>query len=598
MYWTRSRSYALTPPAEDQPWTPETRHPIMILRHSRKKWSQLMRPALLGTLVTLAIAFPSGSCLVAQRVPSTVTQDAITPADLRSRLFIIAHDSMMGREPGGGGDYRTAEYVASEFQRLGLRPAGENGTYYQTVPFVRVEADPQSHIVVDRTTLTFGRDLLLMPPATKTLTIDNAPSVYMGAVSDTTQLMSPADAAGRVLVFDGARSADGTRSTRGLPGAVRSPRFAPAALIVVAVIDLLAPEQRARIIAGRLTVDTARVSGMPPLVFVTPAAAAVIVGGDLNSLRRGSQGKSVSARIAFVNTAMEYPARNVIAVLTGRDARLKRQYVALTAHNDHVGYDHAPMDHDSLRAFNRVVRPMGADSPLRPATPAEKVTIRALIDSLHAAHPPRLDSIRNGADDDGSGTVSILEIAERLVTMQKPRRSILFVSHTGEEAGLVGSAWFTDHPTVPLDSIIGEIDQDMVGRGTAQDLPEGGAGYLEVVGARRLSRAFGDALEAANAAQPRPFTFNYTFDAPGHPLQYYCRADHYNYARYSIPAVAFSRGEHLDYHQITDEAQYIDYDDLARVSNLVLDAALRLANADWRPKLDAPKKDPHAQCRQ
>ena len=172
------------------------------------------------------------------------------------------------------------------------------------------------------------------------------------------------------------------------------------------------------------------------------------------------------------------------------------------------------------------------------------------------------------------------------------------MNHTGEESGLVGSAWFTDHPTVPIDSIVAEIDQDMVGRGTGEDLPEAGPTYLEVVGAKRVSKEFGEILEATNAAQPKPFVFNYTYDQPGHPLQYYCRADHYNYARYTIPAVAFSRGEHLDYHQVTDEPQYIDYDDMARVTRLVYDAALRIANLDHRPKVDIPKGDPHAPCRQ
>ena len=184
----------------------------------------------------------------------------------------------------------------------------------------------------------------------------------------------------------------------------------------------------------------------------------------------------------------------------------------------------------------------------------------------------------------------------------RPHRSILFVSHTGEEAGLLGSRWYSDHATVPIDSIVGEIDQDMIGRGTASDFPRGGTGagsptYLEVIGAKRISREFGEMLEAANAKQPVPFVFDYTYDAPGHPLQYYCRADHYSYARYGIPSVAFSRGEHLDYHQITDEAQYISYDDLARVARMVHDGALAVANAPARPKRDVPKPaDPHAPC--
>lgn len=136
----------------------------------------------------------------------------------------------------------------------------------------------------------------------------------------------------------------------------------------------------------------------------------------------------------------------------------------------------------------------------------------------------------------------------------------------------------------------------MIGRGDPTDLPGGGPTYLEVIGARRLSNEFGDLLEAANAAQPVPFVFNYEYDAPGHPLQYYCRADHYNYARYGIPSVSLSRGEHHDYHQVTDEPQYIDYDNLARVARMVREAALRVGNADHRPALDRPKGDPKAPC--
>jgi hypothetical protein len=117
-----------------------------------------------------------------------------------------------------------------------------------------------------------------------------------------------------------------------------------------------------------------------------------------------------------------------------------------------------------------------------------------------------------------------------------------------------------------------------------------------VVGARRLSNEFGDLLEAANREQPVPFVFNYEFDVPGHPLQYYCRADHYSYARYGIPSVALSRGEHLDYHQVTDEAQYIDFADMLRVVNLVRTAVLHVGNLDHAPRLDKPKGDPHAKC--
>jgi hypothetical protein len=543
-------------------------------------------------LATLALS----SALSAQ---AAKTRPAITAADLRTRLFLIADDSMGGREPGGIGDWKAAEYVASEFRRLGLEPAGEHGSYFQTVPFVRVKPAPETRLAAGGTTLLPGRDLLVAGRPMPLRQLAHVASIYAGSINDTARWAPAESLAGRAVILAAVPGPDGARPLGALGLVLRNPRLAHAALVVVAALDLLGPERVATLNAGRLTTDTTMYADLVPTVIVTPAAAEAMLGRPLAGAVPGTAGATVDGSIGFVRAPVPYPGRNVIAVLRGSDPKLRNQYVSLTAHNDHVGFDHAPVDHDSIRAFDRVVRPMGADSPNRLATPEENAKIRVILDSLRKLRPARQDSIRNGADDDGSGTASILEIAERMRGERKQlRRSILFVSHTGEEVGLVGSGWFTDHPTVPRDSIVAEIDQDMVGRGTAEDLPEAGPTYLEVVGAKRLSREFGEQLEAANAAQPKPFVFNYTYDAPGHPLQYYCRADHYNYARYSIPAVAFSRGEHLDYHQVTDEPQYIDYDDMARVSTMVHDAAMRIANMDHRPKLDAPKGDPHALCRQ
>jgi len=548
--------------------------------------------ALLSVFAVGLIAEP----IAAQAPHSTSTRSAISADDLRARLFLIADDSMMGRQPGEAGNYKTAEYVASEFKRLGLEPAGENGSYFQTVPFVLMAADSGSFLEAGGNRFTLGQDLLLVGPATTVRSISNAPAIYGGPVRDPSHWASGDSAIGKVVVLDVRPGPDGTRNARGL--GITDPRFSRAALIAIVGFDLLGGEQRAAIMAGRLTVNSTLSATAVPRVFISDRAASALLGRDASTMTAGAAGRAVNGSVGYAPRQVGYAARNVVAVLRGSDPKLRGTYVALTAHNDHVGFDHTPVDHDSLRAYNRVIRPMGADSPPRPPTAEEAARITAIRDSLRKVHPARLDSIRNGADDDGSGTVSILEIAEALAGAPHPKRSILFVNHTGEESGLVGSAWYTDHPTVPIDSVVAEIDQDMVGRGTAEDLPEAGPTYLEVVGAKRVSKEFGEILEAANAAQPKPFVFNYTYDQPGHPLQYYCRADHYNYARYTIPAVAFSRGEHLDYHQVTDEPQYIDYDDMARVTRLVYDAALRIANLDHRPKVDIPKGDPHAPCRQ
>jgi Zn-dependent M28 family amino/carboxypeptidase len=173
---------------------------------------------------------------------------------------------------------------------------------------------------------------------------------------------------------------------------------------------------------------------------------------------------------------------------------------------------------------------------------------------------------------------------------------LLFVWHTGEEKGLWGSEYFTDHPTVARDSIITQLNIDMIGRGDVDDLKNGGPGALGLLGSRRLSTQLGDLVEEVNLKGKHGFTFDYQFDANGHPQQYYCRSDHYEYARYGIPIVFFSTGDHRDYHMATDEPQYIDYDKYARVTELIMDLGRTLANLEQRVVVDKPKPDPNGRC--
>ena len=188
-----------------------------------------------------------------------------------------------------------------------------------------------------------------------------------------------------------------------------------------------------------------------------------------------------------------------------------------------------------------------------------------------------------------------------------PKRSILFIWHVGEEKGLLGSTYFTDHPTVPRDSIVAQLNMDMVGRGDAWDRTgvdkagkslHGGPNYLMLVGSRRLSTELGDIVERVNTEAKHGLVFDYSFDANGHPDNIYCRSDHYEYARYGIPIVFFTTGLHSDYHQVTDEPEYIDYDHMAKVVNLVDDIAMHVAALDHRPAVDQPKPDPRGRCQQ
>ncbi len=293
-------------------------------------------------------------------------------------------------------------------------------------------------------------------------------------------------------------------------------------------------------------------------------------------------------------------SRNVIAVIEGSDPVLKAEYVALGAHSDHVGFARRALDHDSVRAFNRAAwEATGRDANVRGPSPEQRAAIRVNVDSLRAIRPARLDSINNGADDDGSGSMAMLEIAEAFATARvKPKRSILLVWHTAEERGLVGARWFNDHPTVDRDRIVAQINLDMIGRGSAKDVAGGGEDYLTVLGPKRLSSQYDQWVRDVNAKQARPFQLDYQFDADGHPQQFYCRSDHYHYARYGIPIAFFFTNIHEDYHQITDEPQYIEYPKYTRITQYLHDLALFTADQPQRPVVDKPKPDPTGRCSQ
>jgi Zn-dependent M28 family amino/carboxypeptidase len=286
-------------------------------------------------------------------------------------------------------------------------------------------------------------------------------------------------------------------------------------------------------------------------------------------------------------------------MVEGSDPQLKGQMIVLSAHSDHVGIEGPPVDHDSLRLANLIARPMGAESPERDLTAAEVARLRTQLDSVRKLRPARPDSISNGADDDASGSMGLLELAEYFQTMpQKPKRSILFVWNVAEEKGLFGSEWFTEHPTVPRDSMIANVNIDMIGRGAAGDIENGGPDYLQLLGSRRLSTEYGDWVEEVNRRAEFAFRLDYQFDAPGHPQQYYCRSDHWHFARWSIPTVFFSTGSHVDYHIVTDEPQYLDYPHYARVVQFVGAFATDVANRPMRPSIDKERPQPHGACRQ
>jgi hypothetical protein len=555
--------------------------------------------------LAVALIAANGS-LVAQTAPLPLTHKPqptrpdITAADLMTRLYIFAADSMLGREAGTPGNVKGTNYIAAEIKRLGLIPAGDSGTYFQTIPLKTRAFDTTSTFTVGATALT---PLVDFAPNVR-VPIDNpaVPVVYGGDLTDSTHWITPEQATGKLVVF----------KTHAVPGRrLRVPGLPGAAARAIAGLDSLPAPFLASVRRPQTFLDDVA-PGAPapvPTLAITSGAVAKLFATRFDSLKVGDAGATVALHLRYTTAPIADPARNVIGIIVGSDPKLKGEYVAIGGHNDHLGVGHA-VDHDSIRIWNHVVRPEGADDGGKEATPAQQAQVDSLLAAYRKAHPgsARQDSTYNGADDDGSGSVSALEIAEYFAGMRvKPKRSLIFVWHVGEEKGLLGSRFFTDHPTVPRDSIVAQLNMDMVGRGDAGDETgrtkdgaplHGSPTYLQLVGSRRLSTELGDLVEQVNKNDHHDLTFDYSIDADGHPSNIYCRSDHYEYARYGIPIVFFTTGLHSDYHQVTDEPEYIDYEHMARVDKLVADVALHVANLDHRLVVDKPKPDPNGACRQ
>jgi hypothetical protein len=529
------------------------------------------------------------------------TSADITVQDVRTRTYIIADDSMEGRDTGRRGGLRSAQYIAGELKRLGLEPAGDNGTYLQRIPWISRTPDTTRVLRVGERTLRWGSDYLVIPKLGFALALggqpfgggfrgDNVPTVYGGRIGDST--VAPDVARDKVVVFASPTFPFWQRDN------LR--RYSAARAILVATLDLGAPS--AYRVRRETYWDSTGASGVAPLtiIAVTRAAAAAMFTAPFDQLTVGTTGLPLSGSVGFSDMPTEAPSYNVVGIVRGRDAKLRNTYVAIGSHHDHVGMG-APVDHDSIRAFNQIVRVRGADDPPpRQVTDEQWAKIRATLDSLHRVHGVKLDSIFNGADDDGSGSVLALEIAEAFAKAKaKPKRSLLFVWHTAEEKGLYGAQYYSDHPTVPRDSIVAQVNMDQMGRGDPVDNPPGGPNALVVIGPRRLSTELGDMVEKVNARPEHTFTLDYEFDRDNDPTNAYCRSDHYMYARYGIPVAFFvAAAWYIDYHMVSDEPQYIAYDRMTRIGQFIRDYIAAVANLDHRPVVDKPKPEPNGLCRQ
>ena len=559
------------------------------------------------------------------------TVAAITANDLRTRLYQFADDSMQGRRIGEKGNFTGTEYIAREFKRVGLKPAGDSGTYFQTLPFGPTQFDSSaSSLQIGGTALAPKRDWIPTAPTAQNglggkADLTGVPAVFAGTWGDTAVMLDPQAFTGKVAVFAAAPGAGSTGGVRGpasfvscadvpnkfgvnailaadkvaaatparaanpaAAASARDPRARRAGAVAVLVVGLdeMTPATINAAFEGRngMRPTSGANAEAPAGATISRKAAEQLFGKPINEVMVGTVGQSITASWNHTWRPAAYAARNVIAVLPGSDPSLKEEYVLVGAHNDHVGINTTVIDHDSLRATNFVTRRQGNNDPTCIPTAAQQVKINAMIAKARAARPPRKDSIMNGADDDGSGSMVLLELAERFAK-EKPARSVIFVSHQGEEGGLLGSRWFVDNPTIPLEKVVAAHNKDMVGKGRADQVKFGGPNSIQMLGARRLSRDFGDIIDSVNANSPEPMAIDKSWDIPANPLNRFCRSDQVNYVRKDIPVVYMSLGYGPDYHMQSDEPQYIDYDHAARLGRFVHDVMTAVANRKEKPAI-------------
>jgi hypothetical protein len=514
-------------------------------------------PVLLLLAAGCAVASPTTA-------PAPVTAapvlGAATAEELRRDLMAFADDSMRGRETATDDAARAMRFLVARLERLGLEPAGDSG-FLQRVPMQKEVFGPGTRIAVEEggnaRPLAIGTDVIPLlnlgagvPPTKR---IAEGEIVFAGYGLS---LPNPKrdDLAGLslqgkvVVVVNGAPAGmdSAKRTELEAPRAVTQ-RLAqilpqrPAAVIVLLtgkgteLFEQAEPSLREVSLQTNAPELPESERQIPLIMLGVPTVGSPLLptGWPADDKAQVLTGRRLTARIEQVKTKVT--GYNVAGIVRGSDPALRSTYVAYGAHYDHVG----------------VVKPTAGDS------------------------------IANGADDDGSGSVAMLAVARVMQQAPlKPRRSVLFVWHIGEEQGLLGSSWFTDHPTVPIDSIVAQINADMIGR-NADSL-------LYVVGPQAApngqSKGLGAIIDSVNATLAPPFAFNREWDNPNHPERFYERSDHFNYAKKGIPIVFLTSGLHDDYHKVSDEPGKIEFAKMARVTRLMVETGRAVANAPRRPR--------------
>ncbi len=479
----------------------------------------------------------------------------ITPENTRLFLEVLTSDSLEGRETGKPGQKKAAQFIAQQFQALGLKPVS-NGEYFQHTS-LSARANEGKNFQVNQKKFLFMLDYFYPAGFDDSLyVLDTIAFVGYGISEAKYDDYKKVTAKNRaVIFFDGEpRNRKGKfllgENEISLPQKLINAKNSGATLAIVITDSLekiIEKESYGNIQMANSPIPFAYVTKEMANFFFPEKRKSFFDKAERKILRKGKPQSFVSAlpaHLSFVKNTDCIRGENVVGFIEGTDK--KEEVLVLTAHYDHLG----------------------------------------IRDSL----------IYHGADDDGSGTVAVMEMAKIFSRATKegnrPRRSILFMTVSGEEKGLLGSKYYVKHPLVPLDKTIADLNTDMVGRTDEKHDSLLVRDYVYIIGSDKLSRTLHQINEKANTCFTK-LELDYTFNQPDDANRFYYRSDHYNFAKKNIPIIFYFNGTHADYHKPTDTIDKIQFDLLTKRTQLVFLTAWELANREERIAVDVKSDMPN-----
>lgn len=455
----------------------------------------------------------------------------ISPADLKKHLYIVAGPDMEGRETGTAGERKAAEYIENQFKAMGLEP-GNKGSYRMYFD-VYQDSLLDAKLEVNGQSYNLDKDFNVANIASNnnsTLRLSEVVFIGSGASVDSVRNMN---LAGKAVILMGNAAPGGNRlfttlQTKGLAAIISVQKNYPRSTVANR--------------KGNQSISGFRRAISPQQFTISENVARAIFGSDYDNAKANNMLiKTYTANVLMdvKKTTLTQNSSNVIALLPGSD--LKDEYLVITAHYDHLG--------------------------------------------------KRGDSIiYYGADDDGSGTVSVIELAEAFTKAKTegkgPRRNIVFMTVSGEEKGLWGSDYYSSHPAFPLEKTTANLNIDMIGRSDSSRKVGDSLNYVYVVGDDKLSSELRTISEGVNKKYLK-MELDYKFNDPNDRNRIYFRSDHYNFAKAGVPIIFYYDGMlGADYHRATDTPDKINYNLLAKRAQLVFYTAWEMANRNEMVKRD------------